>query len=334
VTRLHGDTVARGAALDFAVNVWPLAPTGRLNQATRRALDHPGYPDQEAARTAVARRHDRDPGEVLLTNGACDALWLLAHVVRPGRATCVDPSFTEARAAFAAVGAQVDSVLRSPAGWSFDPAAVAHDADVVYVDNPNNPTGGLDSRERLLELARPGRLVVIDESFMEFVIEPEASLADESLPGVAVVRSLTKLWNLAGLRAGYLLAEAELVERLEAQRQPWPVNSVALAATEVCATDSHSPGYAAREIDTLRRQLVEDLRATKGVTAWDGAANFVLVEVDDGARVTEQLLGRGIAVRPAADFTGLNDNYIRVCVRRESDNAQLVEALREVVDPC
>jgi histidinol-phosphate/aromatic aminotransferase/cobyric acid decarboxylase-like protein len=305
--RLHGDTLARGAVLDFAVNVWPGARPPSFD-----GVDVRRYPDERRARTAVAERHGRAVEEVLLLNGACEAFWLLAHALRPVRAAVVHPSFTEAEAALLAVGANVTRVFREPAAWTFDPLDIPSDAELVVVGNPNNPTGGVDP-----PLQAPG-LLVVDASFAEFVpFEPE---------GDVVVHSLTKLWGLAGVRAGYLLADAGLVARLEAQRQPWSVNAFALAAIEACDADPETP----RTVAELRVDLQSGLE-TLGVRVWPSAVNFLLLELPDGAHVVRRLREQGIAVRPCASFPGLDNRHVRVAVRTRPDNERLLAALEEIL---
>jgi histidinol-phosphate/aromatic aminotransferase/cobyric acid decarboxylase-like protein len=326
--RLHGDAIAAPGMLDFAVTVWPGERPPALREALLAAIDDPRYPDDRAARAAVAGRHERDHDEVLALNGACQGFWLLAHALRPRVAACVHPSFTEPEAALRACGAEVVRVGRDPRDWSFDPAAVPDRAEMVVLGNPNNPTGGLDPPDALLALLRPGRVVVVDESFMDFVPAPAPSLAGEAREGLVVVRSLTKLWTLAGIRAGYLLASARLVAALTAQRQPWSVNAPALAALAVCARDRATPRRVAAEVASAREDLLEALRC---VRAWPSAANFVLLEVPGGAAVVEALRGAGIAVRPAASFPGLGEDHIRVAVRRAHENARLVAALAEAL---
>jgi histidinol-phosphate/aromatic aminotransferase/cobyric acid decarboxylase-like protein len=243
----------------------------------------------------------------------------------------VHPSFTEPEAALRASGAEIVRVARDPRDWSFDPAAVPDRAEVVVLGNPNNPTGALDTVASILELLQPGRVVVVDESFMDFVAEPEPTLAGEPRDGLVVVRSLTKLWTLAGVRAGYLLAPPELVATLAAQRQPWSVNALALAALEACAGDRATPRRVGAEVARARAELLVALDALPRVRAWPGAANFLLLEVHDGEAVMGALRAARIAVRPAASFPGLGENHIRVAVRRPHENRRLLEALAEAL---
>ena len=323
--RLHGDAVATAGMLDFAVNVWPGERPAALQAALLAALDDHRYPDDRAAREAIAVRHRRAPAEVLALNGACEGFWLLAHALRPRVAACVHPSFTEPEAALRACGAEVVRVERDPRDWSL--GAVPERADLVVLGSPNNPTGALDRPEAVRALLRPGRIVVVDESFMDFVPEPAPSLAGEALEGLVVVRSLTKMWALAGVRAGYLLAEPQLVATLASQRQPWSVNAPALAAMEACATDDETPRRVGAEVAAARAELLGGLRALPAVRVWPSVANFLLLEVPDGRAVIAALRAAGIAVRPAASFPGLTEDHIRVAVRRPDENHRLVEAL-------
>lgn len=323
--RTHGDAFVGTGRLDFAVNVRPGRRPAGLEAALQAALRRPGYPDEGAAREALATRHGRPPSEVLPTNGACDAFWLLAHALRPRRAACVHPGFTEPEAALRAVGCEVTRVFREPDEWRLDPASVPADVELVVAGNPDNPTGRLD---HAAELVSPGRLLVVDESFMDFVPGEHESLAPRR--DVVVVRSLTKLWSLAGIRAGYLLAPADLVERLEAQRQPWSVNSLACAALESCAADRETPRRVSAEVAAARTELARALAEAPPVRrVWPGAANFLLLRVDGGPSVVARLAERGIAVRPCDSFPGLGPDYLRVTVRDEADNRLLVEALAE-----
>ncbi len=326
--RLHGDTIAPPSALDFAVNVWP-ERSPLLEAALEQAVSQSRtYPDAAPAREAIAERYDRSADEVLLLNGACEAFWLLAYAFRPQLAVCVHPSFTEPEAALRAAGVEVTRVLRDQERWTFDPNAVPEEADLVMLGNPNNPTGGLDRPELIASLARPGRLLVLDESFMDFVLDQDATLARrDDLAGLVVVRSLTKLWSLPGIRAGYLLAPAEVVERLEGSRQPWSVNALACAALAACASDSVTPRRVRAHVAEARAELLEGLSCLSRIRAWPSEANFLLLRAGDGPRLCDDLRQLGFGVRPAASFPGLDESYLRIAIRPRKDNLALLGAL-------
>ncbi len=331
--RLHGDALASPGALDFATCLWPDADPGWLQQALEAGVaDRARYPDDRVARAAIAARHGRDSNEVLLLNGACEAFWLLAHAIRPRRAACVHPGFTEPEAALRAVGTEIVRVPLGPENWTLAPERVPEDVDLIVAGNPNNPTGTLTPAAVLREFARPDRPVVIDESFIEFVPGESESLAgDRERPGLIVVRSLTKLYGLAGIRAGYLLADPMTVSHLEQQRQPWSVNAVACRVLALAARDLRTPSVVASKVARCRDRLNAALSTRADVMAWPGVANFLLLRVSNGPALRDGLRARGIAVRPAASFPGLDERHIRIAVRPAPDNERLLNALAEVL---
>ena len=331
--REHGDAQVPPGHLDFAVNVVPGGPPRQVRERLASALERiERYPDDGPATSAVAGRHGRAPEEALVLNGAAEAFWLLAHALRPRRAVCVHPSFTEPEAALRSAGADVVRAQRDPRDFSLDPGIVDPAADLVVVGNPNNPTGNLDPAAALAGLARPGRVLVVDEAFMDLVPGETESLARRSdLPGLVVVRSLTKAWALPGLRAGFLLGPPDVVAALRAARQPWSVNSLALAALEAYGNGDLPPGAVPAEVARAREELAARLRTLPGVRVWPSAANFLLIRVPDGPAAHRGLLERRIAVRTASTFPGLTPDHLRVAVRTPEDNERLVTALAEVL---
>jgi histidinol-phosphate aminotransferase len=332
--RVHGDRFARAGMLDFAVNVWPTPRPPRLNEALIGSLRCTSYPDESAARLAIAHRHGRPVAETLALDGACEAFWLLAHALPARHAVCVHPSFTEAEAALRAAGRPVTRLMRRSEDWALEPDRVPADADLVVLANPNNPTGNLDPPEEIARLARPGRTLVVDESFIDFVPGEHSSLArSRELPGLVVLRSLTKIWGLAGLRAGYLLAAGDLVERLAAHRQPWSVSTPALTAIETCLPERQVLAGVAAEVAAAREDLLRRLAGVPGLKTWPARANFVLIEVHGGERVITRLASEGIAVRPCDSFPGLGTDHIRLAVRTPAEHAVLVDAIARALDP-
>lgn len=324
--RTHGDRYVVPGLLDFAVNVRRERPV-ELEEVLRKALDDREYPSDRATREALADRHRREPEEILPLNGACEAFWLLAQALRPRCALCVHPSFTEGETALRAAGTAVERVLTTPPEWALEPSAIG-EADILVVTNPCNPTGRLEPAETLEELTTPGRLLVVDESFMEFAGERETL---DQRRDVVVIRSATKLWSLAGIRAGYLIAPADLVLQLEAGRQPWAVNSLALAALRTAADLPHVADRIASEVARERDELVALVGGIRDVRVWPSTANFVLIELPIET-AADKLRMRGFAVRPCADFPGLGSKFVRVAVRGVEESRLLARELTEVLD--
>jgi len=332
--RRHGDSDVRPGDADHAVNVMAGGPPDWLREALRDPLDRSieRYPDEREACEAVALVHGRDPREVVPTNGAAEALWLLPAALRPTLAACVHPAFTEAEAALRAHGTPVVRVMReADSGFALDPFSVPQTADLVIVGNPASPCGTLTAAATLLELRRPGRVLVVDEAFMDLVPGEACSLARELLDDVIVVRSLTKALSIPGLRAGYALAGASLAARLRVVRPPWSANALALAALAAAARRPDALAALAERARSERDDLVARLTAIPHVRVWSGAANFCLVEVPDGPSVLAALRERSIAVRPAASFPGLGPNHLRITARDAEGNERFARALHEAV---
>jgi len=330
--RVHGDAALHDAPAglaDHAVNVLAGGPPAWLHDELRATLDHAvdRYPDEREATAAVAARHGRGADEVVLTNGAAEALWLLGPALRPRHAVVVHPSFTETEAGLRAHGVRVTRIHRDPArDFALDPAAVPPDADLVVVGTPASPSGTLDPQAAVLALRAPGRTVVVDEAFMDLVPGEPGSLAGTPLPDVVVTRSLTKSLALAGVRAGYALAAPPVADRLRAVRPPWSVNALALAALRATAQRPDATAEAALRAETEREDLVARLDAI-GVRSWPSVTNFVLVELVEGAATVAALRAAGFAVRHAASFPGLDARHVRLTARDPQANARLVAAL-------
>ena len=316
--------------LDLAVNVRLPRPPDWLRARLDAALGGLGaYPRQDAAVAAVARRHGRGLDEVLLTNGAAEAFTLIARALRPRHAVCVHPSFTAPEAALRDAGHEVRRVLLEPP-FTLAAEDIPDDADLVVLGNPTNPTGRLHPVSVLERLARPGRVLVVDEAFADAIGGEPASLsARRDLAGVLVIRSLTKAWGLAGLRVGYVLGKPSLLAALRQAQPPWPVNSLALTALESCS-QPEAVDWVARQAATAagwRQALAVALDELPGVEVpAGGQAPFLLVRVPDATAVRQRLRGLGIAVRRGDTFPGLGDQWLRIAVVAPEHHSRIVDA--------
>lgn len=340
----HGDTELGPGLVDLAVNVRHEAMPEWLAGPIAASLSGlSAYPNDAEATAAMALRHRRDLAEVLLTAGAAQAFVLLAQAFREARRpVVVHPQFTEPEAALRHAGHRVERVLlRSEDGFRLAAELVPDDADLVFVGNPTNPTSVLHPAEEIARLAKPGRVLVVDEAFADTTYragedgEPETLTGRRDLPGLVVLRSLTKTWGLAGLRIGYLLAPADLVVRLAAGQPLWAVSTPALAAATACASPvavAAERGIAARlaaERDHLLRRLAHVPNLT---VAGNPSSAFVSVRLPGADKVRLELRERGFAVRRGDTFPGLGADWLRIAVRDTATTDAFVRTLTDVIE--
>jgi len=336
----HGDRDIAEGLVDLAVNVRLTAPPAWLQTVINASTaDLAAYPRPESAVKAIAAAHGLAVEQVLPTAGGAETFTLLARALTPRRSVVVHPQFTEPEAALVAAGHQPERVLLLPEhGFRLDPGLIPSDADLVMIGNPTNPTSVLHPAGTIRGLLRPGRVVVVDEAFMDAVPGESQSVIGPELTGLMVLRSLTKTWGLAGLRAGYAVGDPALIAAMRAQQPPWSVSTPALAAMVACLTDDarRTADTAADDIAERRQQLVRLLRERDLVVVPDPHAPFVLVDTTGlrGARpagwVRLALRDRGFAVRRGETFPGLGPDWIRIAVRDEAIHLRLATALDDL----
>ncbi|MFE0653768.1 Rv2231c family pyridoxal phosphate-dependent protein CobC [Streptomyces sp. NPDC059534] len=336
--RHHGDAEVRDEKLiDLAVNVRTNTPPDWLRERIADSLTGlAAYPDGRAARAAVAERHDLTSNRVLLTAGAAEAFVLIARALEVRRPVVVHPQFTEPEAALRDAGHEVGRVLlREEDGFTLDPAMVPQDADLVVIGNPTNPTSVLHPAASIAALARPGRTLVVDEAFIDAVPgEREALAGRTDVPGLVVLRSLTKTWGLAGLRIGYVLAEPETVAALERAQPLWPVSTPALVAAEACMSRAAlaEAEHAAHRMGVERAHLLAGLAEFDEVRTVAGAEGpFVLVRIDGADTVRERLRSLGFAARRGDTFPGLDRHWLRLAVRDRATTNRFLQALDQAL---
>lgn len=338
----HGDVAARGAIVDFAVNVRGATPRWLLDALGSRLSELSAYPDpmlDRRVRALIARRHGRSPDEVLPLAGVAEGFALLPDLCE--RPAVIHPQFTEPEAAMRAAGRDVARViLRRP--WHLGQIGadgaprIPAGTDLVVVGNPTNPTSVLHRREDILSLRAPGRLVVVDEAFMDVIgddARAAAEVASVRDPGLLVFRSLTKTWALAGLRCGYALGAPEVLARLARRRPAWPVGTLQLHAMRLVAEHGMG-GPLARERDAIARErrAMVGLLADAGWHVEPAAGPFVLATppVADPEAARLALANGGVAVRRCDTFPGLDAGVWRLAVRGAADVGTLVTEVSRI----
>lgn len=330
-------------ALDFSANVSPLGlPAGVAAAITNALPTADRYPDPlcRELRAALAGAEGVPADWILCGNGAADLIFRLALAVRPRRALLPAPTFAEYEAALQTVGCAVQRVFL----WEENEFAVTEEfidavtpeTDIVFLCQPNNPTGQVTPPalvERLVRrCAECGAVLVVDECFLDFLPDRDAWTAKQLLrdaPQLVILKAFTKLYAMAGVRLGYALCgDATLLEKMRGAGQPWAVSSLAQAAGLAALQETAYAGAVRALIAEQRPRMAAGLRAL-GLRVMDGQANYLLFRAtpDFG----EKLRRRGAVVRSCANYPGLDAAWYRTAVRTAEENTRLLQIMGEIL---
>lgn len=332
--------------IKLASNENPLGPSPDVLKTISGSLGELSrYPDGNGfiLKQALCKRFDLEPGQITLGNGSNDVLELIARafvtpdneVIFSQHAFAVYPLVTRA------IGAK--AVVTPAKEWGHDLDAMANAITdrtrLVFVANPNNPTGTWLSKQTLhdfLKQVPPHVLVVLDEAYFEYASDPVMGLAQypdglqwlSEFPNLTVTRTFSKAYGLAGLRVGYAVSHPDVADYLNRVRQPFNVNHLALAAARAALTDTaHLQRSVALNAAGLQQYYAAFDRL--GLDYIPSAGNFVTVRVGAAAGINEQLLRRGIIVRPVANYE--LPEHLRISVGSEKENQRCIEALEAIL---
>ncbi|MBF7083062.1 threonine-phosphate decarboxylase [Desulfallas sp. Bu1-1] len=334
---------------DFSASINPLGPSPAALAAIKNNLELiKFYPDPHCLdlRRAISRYLNVPMENILLGNGASELIYLLARVLGCRHALVPAPTFIEYTAAVKGAGGTVSEVALDETDGFALPARRVNKAlrgvDVIFICNPNNPTGRAEKQSTIkliIEAARERNItIIVDEAFMDFVNGREQCTVlplIEQYPNLVVLYTLTKFFGIPGLRLGVLLGNSALVQKINLIKDPWNVNSLAQIAGVASLLDVSYMEETKRLVDREREFLYRSICEIPGLQAFPGDANYLLVKICK-QRITSTVLAartaqRGVLVRDCSTFRGLGSSYIRVAVRTRKENTVLLEALAEAM---
>lgn len=337
--------VRESSLTDFSsnVNAFGLSPAAaRAIRGNIRNISR--YPDRRCSGLikalsgylGIKERH------IAVGNGSADILYRLARTLNIDTGLVVSPSFGEYEKALWEAGSRVKRLFtKEKYGFIPDAREIIRNAvapvNAVFLCNPNSPTGALMPRKdvELLvwRLRRRKVVLVLDEAFIEFAKGGSLAGFAASSENLLVLRSMTKFFGLAGLRLGYAVGPAKIIERLKNSGQPWPVNIFAQAAGEAILRNKDFLASSRRKILKERDFLYVHLRGIKGIKPFPSQANFIMARIENSfssGKLQERLAKSGLLIRVCSDFTGLGDKYFRIAVRNRPDNLRLICRLESV----
>ena len=327
----HGDDMhcfSRAIVSNFSSNVYAKLDNSALKHYIVEHLNFIDFypePEAESLQKALAKNLNLAPEEVGVTNGATEAIYLIAQAFAQAYSVILQPTFSEYGDACTLHHHRVKSIYRLQ--------EVPAEADICWLCNPNNPTGEVYDKSLLKELVTTNEkiLFVIDQSYEAFTMQALFTAEEAAAyPNVILLHSMTKECKMAGLRLGYLTANTFLIERIRKQRMPWSVNNIALLA-------GHFRLMHPQQFDLLHylqetQRLKKGLEGLGAVEVWKTDTHILLCQLRLGkaAALKRYLVEEhGILIRDAANFEGLNDTFFRIATQSPEENEVLIQSIAQ-----
>lgn len=332
-----GDIYNNKVNMDYSVNINPLGMPDRVKRAMHDAVEHcDRYPDITCGRLRYAVAKDRAE-EVLFGNGASELFMAVVHAIKPRQAVIPIPSFYGYEYAVDAVDCK-----KIYCNWKKDGLdeqeliqALTGDIDLLFLANPNNPTGQTLEKEtigKILNHCRDKNIyVVMDECFIDFCEDAWSAVGmTEQYENLIVVRAFTKLYAIPGVRLGYLICGSPVVRKTISKHLPeWNISGIAQAAGVACTQEKAYVAETRDYVTEQRRKLMAGLTAY-GFRVYSSRANFILFYTE--IPLYDLLLERGILIRDCSNYRGLTSGYYRVAVKTEEENEKLLKAIGACIE--
>lgn len=327
--------------VDFSENVHPFGPPGFVERLWPDMLElirrYPD-PDAEPFRSAAAAYHGIEAARVAAGNGAAEIFTWLAKRYRGKRVVLVEPAFSEYRKTLEAEGAEITVVqLAEQNGWRLPKEKVLEELEgsrALYICNPHNPTGMMLGQAELVFLAEAclekGCELVLDEAFIDFAGESHSMMRlQEKYANVIIIRSMTKMYAIPGLRLGYAIAAPEILNALKDGAAHWNVNAIAVHLGARCFDEEAYRNQAVRSA-AMEREKMDGFLKGKGCRTTDSAVNFLafrLPHSKDAERFFLDMLKAGIVLRHTKSFRGMDGLWFRIGMKTPEQMTQLREAM-------
>lgn len=335
--------------IDFSANINPLGPSPKVTKTLKESLSKIArYPDPEAInlRKELSKYLKINSENIIAGNGAVELIYLVCHTLKPKKALIVVPTFSEYEFALKSVGCGIQFFpLKSKDNHRLNVNELLRNLkkiDLLFLCNPNNPTGQLINKAdmlKIIDIARKkGVFVVIDEVFMDFVEKNrEKTLIYEAIKrnNLFIIGSLTKFFALSGIRIGYGIGNKRLLKKLKIYKEYWSVNVLAQIAGITALKDKEYIKKTKGLISIEREFLYYRLSKINGLKPYPSVTNFILCRLNtnkiNSKLLQERLIQKNILIRDCSSFRSLNNRYIRIAVRTRKENLHLTNSLSNIL---
>lgn len=327
--------------IDFSANINPFGPPTSILDNCRELFNGiETYPDPQSVllKKKLAQREGLIESQLLIGNGGSELISLIGRLLAGKNVMIVEPAFSEYEKACRINECEI-SYFSLSKEWEVDVDSFTEklsNVQAVFFCNPNNPTG-LYFNKRIMEnllsaCQRQGCYLIVDEAFYDFVSQYESLVPYlKDFPNLILLRSMTKIYAIPGLRLGYMIASSEIIERLTNYQSHWSVNSIAMKVGERCLEENEYVHQTVQFVSS-QREILFDFYKRNGFIVTDSKVNFYLLRdrlLEEQYSLFEFLLKKGIVPRHTFNFPGLEGKWLRFAIRTDEENKKLLEAMQE-----
>lgn len=329
--------------IDFSANINPLGISKKVKEDMIKALDNiERYPDitYYDLKEAISEYEGISSENLVLGNGAAEVIFNIVRGLKPKKVLLPAPTFSEYGEAIESIDGEIKYCILNNKFKLEEEfiMAIDKDIDMIFLCNPNNPTGVLTNREYIIKVLNKAltidTIVVIDESFIDFIENKnDYSMINfcNEYKNLIVVKSLTKFFAFPGIRIGYgISGNKEIINKISKVSISWSINTVAAMGAASALKQKQYISDSINYVNKQREFLYNELSKIKKIHVFKPSVNFILFRTSDND-LREKLLKEGIIIRSCHNYIGLENGYYRVAVRTEEENIKLIEALRKVL---
>lgn len=353
-----GDIYTNHVKIDYSANINPLGvPKGVAEAICGAVADCDRYPDSQSAslRNKLSKFHGVSENTIVCGNGAADLIFQVVFTRKPKEALLIAPSFLEYEQALRAVSCHISYYdLKAEEGFLLNVENLIswiQESNIrfqmIFLCNPNNPTGFAITRERMeafLEFCRTNRIFcVVDECFNEFLEEPKRYSILDSMSclewnHVFLLKAFTKIYAMAGIRLGYgICNDGKILEQIHSLRQPWSISSLAQAAGEAALSETEYVENT-RKLMRKERDFMKGQLSSLGFHVFDSMANYIFFKDERPEALAQdkllyhQMLSKQVLIRSCGNYRGLDGTYYRICIKQRAENEEFLTILKTILE--
>ncbi|MBN1046354.1 MULTISPECIES: threonine-phosphate decarboxylase CobD [Clostridium] len=330
--------------IDFSSNINPLGMSSKVKRAIIDSMEEiKKYPDISymELKKSISEYENINESYLMLGNGAAEVLFNIVKALKPKKVLIPVPTFSEYKEAVECVNSKVE-LYKMSENNSFKICEdildkITEEIDLIFICNPNNPTGVLTNRELLMKILIKSKennsTVLIDESFMDFITEDISMVSTiETFDNLIILKSLTKFFAMPGLRIGYgVCSNKDFISEVYKITPAWNINILADVATRVSL---HDKNYMRKTIQYMEKEkafLYNSLKTFKNLNVYEPSVNFIFFKSNLDINLKSELLKYNVLIRSCSNYDGLNEYYYRVAVKSREDNAKLICCIKNIL---